>query len=168
MALVYVCAGANLGDPPAQIESALRALAALPGTVLEARSAVYRSAPMGPADQPAYANAVAALRTSLPPIELLDALLGIERAHGRVRQPQLRNGPRHLDLDLLLYDQQVVAEPRLTLPHPGVLTRDFMLVPLLEIAPDVTVPGHGPAAAYAARCVSHGIEPWPNTQAAPA
>lgn len=157
----YVCLGANLGDPPRQIASAIEALAELPETVLLRTSTLYRSRPMGPADQPDYANAVVALRTMLPPLALLDALLAIEQRAGRVRQPRLRNGPRQLDLDLLLYGDLMLAEARLTVPHHGVHERDFVLVPLLEIAPDVTIPGVGRAADWLARCTRHDLEPWP-------
>lgn len=161
MADAYVCLGANLGDPPRQIAAALAALAALPGTAVVRTSGLYRSRPMGPADQPDYANAVAALRTTLAPLALLDALLGIEQRAGRVRQARLRNGPRQLDLDLLLYDTLTMHDARLTLPHPGVHERDFVLVPLLEIAPEIDIPGRGRAADWLDRCARHDLEPWP-------
>jgi 2-amino-4-hydroxy-6-hydroxymethyldihydropteridine diphosphokinase len=164
---VYVGLGANLGDPPVQIENALAALGDLVQTVLVRRSRVYRSRPMGPADQPPFANAVAQLDTVLEPLALLDALLGIERRHGRVRAAATKNGPRHLDLDLLLYGDIRLEHPRLTLPHPGTHRRDFMLVPLLEIAPDITIPGLGRAVEWLPRCARHDLAPWP-TQAAPA
>lgn len=161
MVEAYVCLGANLGDPPRQIAAAIAALAALPDTAVVRTSGLYRSRPMGPADQPDYANAVAALRTALAPLALLDALLAIEQRAGRVREPRLRNGPRQLDLDLLLYGTLTLHDARLTLPHPGLHARDFVLVPLLEIAPEVHIPGRGRAADWLGRCARHDLHPWP-------
>lgn len=160
MAQAFIAIGANLGHPPDQIAAALDALARVPESALVRSSAVYRSRPMGPADQPDYANAVAWIRTALEPLPLLDELLAIERCHGRVRAAGLRNGPRRLDLDLLLYDDRIVREPRLGVPHPGLHLRDFMLLPLLELAPQIVIPGVGPAAAWRTRCADHGLAPW--------
>lgn len=137
----YVALGSNLDDPQHQLQAGFAALAALPQTQLAARSSLYRSAPVGYAAQPDFVNAVAALRTRLGARALLDALLAIERLHGRVREAP--NGPRTLDLDLVLYGEQVVHEPGLTVPHPRMLTRAFVLAPLAEIAPEALVPGHG-------------------------
>jgi len=137
----FIGLGSNLDDPPAQIRRALRALAALPGTRLVRHSSLYRNPPSGYLDQPDFVNAVARIETRLAARELLDHLLAIERAHGRVRD--VPNGPRTLDLDLLLYGGLTVREPTLVVPHPRMLDRAFVLVPLAEIAPDAMVPGRG-------------------------
>lgn len=139
--------GANLGEPAATLRSAFDALAALPGTVLLAASPLYRSTAWGREDQPAFVNAVARLRTGLAPGTLLDALLRIEAAHGRVRadDPELRWGPRLLDLDLLLYGEQRIDMPGLRVPHPHLHERAFALRPLLDVWPDASIPGVGAA-----------------------
>ena len=138
---VFVALGGNIGDPPAQIRSALRALAALPDTRLVRQSSLYRNPPAGGLDQPEFVNAVAQIETRIGPRELLDRLLEIERSQGRVRD--YPNAPRTLDLDILLYGNQVVRDPGLIIPHPRMLERAFVLVPLAEIAPGVVVPGSG-------------------------
>jgi 2-amino-4-hydroxy-6-hydroxymethyldihydropteridine diphosphokinase len=136
-----VALGANIGEPLRQIDAGFSALAALPGTRMIARSSLYRSAPVGYADQPDFINAVALIETTLAPQALLDALLGIEREHGRVRE--FPNAPRTLDLDIVLYGDSAVQEPGLTIPHARMLERAFVMVPLAEVAPDAAVPGHG-------------------------
>jgi len=139
----YVGLGSNLGDRAGAIERALAALAALPSTTLVARSSLYRSAPLdAPGDD--YLNAVVHLRTALAPLALLHALQEIERAAGRVRP--FANAPRTLDLDLLLHGDAVLASETLTLPHPRLHARAFVLAPLAEVAPAVVVPGHGAVA----------------------
>jgi 2-amino-4-hydroxy-6-hydroxymethyldihydropteridine diphosphokinase len=138
----FVGIGSNLGDPRRQAELAFDELAALASTRLVARSSLYRSAPWGVTDQPAFVNAVAELDSGLPPRELLQALLAIERRHGRVRDGA-RWGPRTLDLDLLAFGDARIAEPGLVLPHPQLARRAFVLVPLAEIAPDFVVAGGG-------------------------
>lgn len=138
---VFVGLGSNLDEPDAQLRAARRALEQVQDTVLEEMSPVYRTAPMGPADQPDFLNAVAALRTDLDPFVLLDRLQDIETAHGRVRRQHW--GPRTLDLDLLLYGESVLWHPRLQLPHPGLHQRGFVLYPLADIAPRFRVPGRG-------------------------
>jgi len=140
----WVGLGANLGDARATLEAAIEALAALPGTRLCARSALYRSAPLDAAG-PEFVNAVAELVTALDPHELLARLHAIERHHGRVRP--FRNAPRTLDLDLLLYGDAIIAAPDLEVPHPRLARRAFVLVPLAEMAPALVVPGLGPIAA---------------------
>lgn len=131
----YVGLGANLGnDPGATLTQAALHLAALPGCRVAALSSIWRSAPVD-AEGPDFLNAVIALDTTLAPLELLDALQAIEQAHGRERP--YRNAPRTLDLDLLLYGDEVLTTPRLTLPHPRLGERAFVLRPLLEIAPDL-------------------------------
>jgi 2-amino-4-hydroxy-6-hydroxymethyldihydropteridine diphosphokinase len=137
----YVGLGANLEDPARQVRQALRELDDIPGTRVTARSSLYRTAPVGYLDQPDFINAVAKLQTALSPRELLDALHGIESGHGRRRS--VRNAPRTLDLDLLLYGQTVMQDEDLTLPHPRMHERAFVLLPLAELAPDGVVPGRG-------------------------
>ena len=132
--------GANLGDARAALEAALHALAELSGTTLRATSPIYRSAPID-STGPDYLNAVALLDTVLLPHDLLAALQGIEAAHGRERP--YRNAPRTLDLDLLTYGDQIIQTPTLTLPHPRLHERAFVLVPLAQIAPEMAIPGRG-------------------------
>lgn len=148
--LAYIGLGSNLGDPVSQIRQALQAIAQTPGIALLAASRLYRNSPMGPADQPDYVNAVAALETSLSAEALLDALQAVENQQGRRRSGE-RWGPRTLDLDILLYGQEQLHTPRLTVPHPGVAQRAFVLLPLLDIAPDLPIPGHGLVRDLAAR-----------------
>lgn len=139
----YIALGSNLDDPVRQVQQAIRELQELSGSRLVATSSLYRSAPLGPADQPDYINAVVALDTELSPHALLDALQAIELAHGRQRGPQ-RWGPRTLDLDMLIYGTEQIENERLTIPHPGIAKRAFVLYPLQEIvAEDFTIPGHG-------------------------
>lgn len=140
----FVALGANLGDAAAALDSAFAALDALPATRLVARSGVYRTAPIGVTGHPDYLNAVAAIDTTLPAPDLLEALLGLESSHGRRREAEL--APRTLDLDLLLYGDATIALPGLEVPHPRMHLRAFVLVPLAEIAPDTDIPGHGRAA----------------------
>jgi len=149
--------GANLNDPAAQVEYALAELDRLPGTRLLARSSLYASAPVGYVDQPDFVNAVAQIETTLAPRALLVALLDIEHRHGRERS--FRNAPRTLDLDLLLYGTAHFHEEGLTLPHPRMTDRGFVLLPLLEIAPDTVIPGHGRAADWLARCSDQHVLP---------
>lgn len=152
----YIGLGSNLEDPQRQLERALDALRRLRRSELVRSSPFYRSVPMGPADQPDYLNAVAALRTQLAPLELLDQLQSIEAAQGRRRGPQ-RWGPRTLDLDLLLYGGEVIDSPRLVVPHPGLTERNFVLVPLFDIAPGLLLPDGRPLAALVAECPRDGL-----------
>ena len=154
--VAHVGLGSNLADPHAQVVSALAALARLPRSRLLRRSRLYASAPWGVADQPEFVNAVAALETALPARALMQALLAIERAAGRVRD-DTRWGPRILDLDLLLYGDAVIDEPGLHVPHPHLHERAFVLLPLAEVAPDLVLPGHGAVAALAVRAGSAGL-----------
>jgi 2-amino-4-hydroxy-6-hydroxymethyldihydropteridine diphosphokinase len=151
----YVAVGSNLGEPRAQVMVAMERLRALPGCRLEARSRLYLTRPMGPQDQPDFVNAAAGLLTRLGPRELLEALLDIERSMGRVRE--VHWGPRLIDLDLLWMVGAVVEEPGLTLPHPGVSTRNFVLYPLCDIAPTLDVPDHGRVSELKARSGTAGI-----------
>lgn len=152
----YIGLGSNLDDPAAQVRRALAALAAMSDTRLIASSAFYRSPPMGPQDQPDFVNAVAGLLTRLPARELLGALQAIEDAQGR-RRDGTRWGPRTLDLDLLLYGGLCLEEEGLVLPHPGLAERAFVLVPLLELAPGLRVPGGASIARLAATAGDGGL-----------
>lgn len=140
---VFVGLGSNLSDPVYQVRTALVALAQIPETRVMAISSLYQSAPMGPQDQNDYINAVAQLETTLEPVALLDQLQAIEQVHGRERKEE-RWGPRTLDLDLLLYGEQVIDVPRLQVPHYGMAERAFVLLPLQElVGAEFEVPGRG-------------------------
>ena len=152
----YVALGSNLDDPCAQVGRAFDALARLPDTRLVARSPSYRSAPLGPVSQPDFVNAVAGLLTQLAPRALLDALKSLEAALGR-EAPVVRWGPRRIDLDLLVHGAARVEEPGLSVPHPGLAERAFVLLPLADVAPDLEVPGLGRVRSLAARVGSQGL-----------
>ena len=137
----FIGIGSNLDNPLLQVQTALRELAEIPNTELIRSSSLYRTPPMGPPDQPDYINAVAALTTTLSPTELLDALQALEARHGRVRT--IHWGPRTLDLDVLLYGNETVHTARLTVPHPGIAQRAFVVLPLAEIAPALEIQGLG-------------------------
>ncbi|MCC8626761.1 2-amino-4-hydroxy-6-hydroxymethyldihydropteridine diphosphokinase [Xanthomonas vesicatoria] len=143
MQVAFVGLGANLGPAEASVRAAIAALGALPQSVLVAASRLYRTPAWGREDQPDFINAVAQLRTALAPLQLLDGLLGIEQSFGRERQAGERWGPRTLDLDLLLYADQVIDLPRLQVPHPHLHARGFAMLPLAELAPEAIIPGHG-------------------------
>jgi 2-amino-4-hydroxy-6-hydroxymethyldihydropteridine diphosphokinase len=151
----FVGLGSNLEEPQRQLERAFAELAQLPATELVGRSRLYRTEPVGWRDQPDFVNAVAQLATGLEPRPLLEALQAIERAHRRVRT--LPNGPRTLDLDLLLFDRRVLDEPDLVVPHPRLHERAFVLAPLEELAPDLIVPGRGTVAALLAQLDRRGV-----------
>jgi len=150
MTLAYVALGANLGDPAETVAAAISALAAISETRLVAVSSLYRTAPVGLKNQPDFINAVAALEATLTPQQLLEALFEIEARFGRQRS--IPNAARTLDLDLLLHGETTLAGAQLTLPHPRMHLRAFVLAPLLEIAPDCRIPGHGPAFALLDAC----------------
>jgi 2-amino-4-hydroxy-6-hydroxymethyldihydropteridine diphosphokinase len=152
----YIGIGSNLDHPAARVQAAFGELERLPGTRLAARSSLYGSKPMGPADQPDFVNAVAGVDTRLPAVDLLQALTQIEDQQGRDRGAE-QWGPRTLDLDLLLYGEQRITTPALTVPHPGMHERDFVLVPLAEIAGDLDVPGHGLLSALTRSCETHDL-----------
>jgi len=154
--VAFVGLGSNLGNPESKLRAALAALSALPQIQMEAVSSLYRSAAIGDTDQPDFVNAVARLSTELAPLALLAALLDIESGFGRKRS--FRNAPRTLDLDLLLYDADTIAAPGLTVPHPRMHERAFVLAPLAEIAPDCEIPGKGRAAALLDACADQAIE----------
>lgn len=154
----YVGIGSNLDDPAGQVERAFERLSALVATRLVLKSRRYRSAPLGPQDQPWFVNAVAGLVTRLTPEELLRALKQVEVDMGRT-VPRERWGPRRIDLDLLLYGARVVREPGLEIPHPGLTSRAFVLYPLADFAPDVEVPGRGRVGDLVGRVPADGLEP---------
>ncbi len=136
----FIGVGSNLAEPERQVRDGLRALDAVEKTTLLGQSSCYRTAPMGPQAQPDYINAVAQIYTGLDPHTLLEQLLAIEARQGRVRSGK-HWGPRVLDLDLLVYGNARIEDPRLTVPHPGIAERRFVLVPLMELAPDLHIPG---------------------------
>lgn len=154
MNLAYVALGANLGDPASTVRAAFGALANLPESRVVHCSSLYRTAPVGITEQPDFINAVAALETTLAPEALLDALLDLEQRFGRIRAE--RNGPRTLDLDVLLYNDLEIDLPRLILPHPRLHLRAFVLQPLAEIAPNLQLPRRGPISAWLPAVANQG------------
>ena len=158
MSAAFIALGANLADPLGQVERALTALQQLPASRLLACSPLYRSRPMGPADQPDYINGVALLETSLTPHQLLDETQRIELEQGRVRKAE-RWGPRTLDLDLLLYGEQMINDDRLTVPHYGMKERAFVLLPLFDLAPELVLPCGTPLRSLATTCDRSGLAP---------
>lgn len=152
----YVAVGANLGDALATVQQAFARLADLPRSRLVARSRLYRTAPLGPQDQPQFVNAAVGLLTQLPAPELLTELKALERAMGRA-VPIVRWGPRVIDFDLSVYGAERIESDALTVPHPGVPVRNFVLYPLLDIAPELEVPGHGRVRELAARVSAAGL-----------
>ena len=146
MPLAYVALGANLDDPVFQIRAALEALTGLPESRVVHTSSLYRTTPIGIHGQPDFINAVAALETTLSPHDLLTALFAVEEQFGRRRD--FHHSPRTLDLDLLLYDAQLIDTAQLKLPHPRMHLRAFVLAPLVEIAPDCRIPGRGRASTW--------------------
>jgi 2-amino-4-hydroxy-6-hydroxymethyldihydropteridine diphosphokinase len=156
---VFVGLGANLGDPAATIQAAVAALGEIPRTRVLRQSRVYRSAPWGNPDQPDFANAVVELDTEQDPEALLPLLLAIEHRFGRVRDGE-RNQPRILDLDLLSYGTRRSGAPELTLPHPRMHERPFVLVPLAEIAPDAELPVLGKVESLLSRVDVGSVRPW--------
>lgn len=156
--IAYVGLGANLGDPPAQLDAALVGLQAQPRIVLQQCSHYWRSKAVGPQPQDDYCNAACRVSTTLTPDALLEVLQALEDAAGRTRDTHW--GPRTLDLDLLHVDGVRCATSRLTLPHPWLARRPFVLVPLAEVAPGLTIPGIGPISSLAAHCDHGELWPW--------
>jgi 2-amino-4-hydroxy-6-hydroxymethyldihydropteridine diphosphokinase len=154
--VAFVGLGANLDDPRMHVSQALGELAAIADTRVVKASSLYRSAPVGHAAQPDFINAVAELATGLSAHDLLAELQAIEARHGRRRS--FANAARTLDLDLLLYGGETVRDQTLTLPHPRMHERAFVLLPLLEIAPAAVVPGHGPARELLENCAGQAAE----------
>jgi 2-amino-4-hydroxy-6-hydroxymethyldihydropteridine diphosphokinase len=154
--LAYVGLGSNLDQPARQIEQAIEELDGLPHSRVVRRSSLYRSAPVGYADQPDFVNAVVQIETGLSADRLLAELQELETRHGRARS--FANAPRTLDLDLLTFDGLETKSERLTLPHPRMQERAFVLKPLLELAPEATIPGRGRAADLLARLDGQEVE----------
>jgi 2-amino-4-hydroxy-6-hydroxymethyldihydropteridine diphosphokinase len=152
----YVAIGANLGDARASVETAFDRISELPRSRVIARSRLFRSRPLGPQDQPDFVNAAAGLLTQLTPLELLTELKRLEQAMGR-GQPSVRWGPRVIDFDLSVFGSERIQTDSLTVPHPGVPVRNFVLYPLLDIAPELQVPGHGRIRELAARVSAEGL-----------
>jgi 2-amino-4-hydroxy-6-hydroxymethyldihydropteridine diphosphokinase len=152
----FVGLGANLGDPQRQVREAFRELDAIPHTRVVRASSLYRSEPLGYADQPSFVNAVAQIETGLPAERLLAELHEIEARHGRSRS--FANAPRTLDLDVLLFGNAVIDTENLKVPHPRMHERAFVLMPLLEIAPNVVIPRQGPARDLLEKCNHRSVE----------
>lgn len=154
--MAFVGLGANLGEPQRQVQQAFRELDAIAHTRVVRTSSLYRSEPLGLADQPRFVNAVAQVETGLPAGRLLAELQAVEARHGRSRS--FANAPRTLDLDLLLFGNVVIDTASLQVPHPRMHERAFVLLPLLEIAPDVAIPGQGPARLLLEKCTNQSVE----------
>jgi 2-amino-4-hydroxy-6-hydroxymethyldihydropteridine diphosphokinase len=152
----YIGVGSNLDDPRAQVLRAFAELAKLPSTRVVLTSPIYRSHPFGPVKQPDFANAVAGVLTQLEPRALLAGLHSVEAALGRPQQRE-RWGPRVIDLDVLVYGDERLDEPQLTLPHPGIVERNFVLYPLADIAPELHIPGLGRVTELKGRVTSEGL-----------
>ena len=157
--LAFVGLGSNLGEPRRQVEQAVGELATIPRTRLVRASAMYRSAPVGYAEQPEFVNAVAELDTELDPAALLRELQAIEARHGRIRS--FPNAPRTLDLDVLLYGNSSFESEQLKVPHPRMHERAFVLKPLLELDSAISIPGHGPARTLLEACAGQQAERIP-------
>jgi 2-amino-4-hydroxy-6-hydroxymethyldihydropteridine diphosphokinase len=156
----FIALGSNLQQPQQQVQRAFDELASLPKTSFIKHSSLYRTAPVGYDNQPDFINAAAEIETALTPLELLHALLALESTHGRERP--FPNAPRVLDLDLLLYDDMVMNTAELTLPHPRMHERGFVLLPLAEIAPDLIIPKYGNITQLAQTCMDQGVEKMGN------
>lgn len=156
MPRAFIAIGSNLQQPQLQVTQAFELLATLPQTSLIKRSSLYRTAPVGYDNQPDFINAVAEVETGLEPQQLLKELLALESMQGRERW--FPNAPRVLDLDLLLYNESIMQTPELTLPHPRMHTRGFVMLPMAEIAPELAIPGHGTVSTLAAQCADQGVE----------
>jgi len=152
----FIGLGCNLGERESNLSGAYHALQSHTDFTNVQCSSVYETDPMGPADQPDFLNAVVALHTQMPALDLLDVLQNIESLHGRVRDGE-RWGPRTLDLDLLLYGEHIIDTPRLSVPHPGIAERSFVLLPLQELEPELVVPGKGAISTLATQCRQFGI-----------
>ena len=159
MTLAYIALGSNLASPLEQVTHALDAIATIPQSRVVATSSYYRTPPLGPQDQPDYLNAAVALETELSPEALLAHTQRIELEHGRVRKAE-RWGPRTLDLDIMLFGNLTIVTPALTVPHYDMKNRAFMLVPLLEIAPDCAFPDGQPVAKVLENLSQDGITFW--------
>jgi len=156
MARAFIGLGSNLQQPQLQVRQAFTELAELPETTLVKHSSLYKSAPVGYDHQPDFINAAAEVDTGLTPVKLLRELLKLENSHGRERP--FPNAPRVLDCDLLIYDDVSMNTTELTLPHPRMHGRGFVLLPLAEIAPDLLIASHGKVADLARMCMGQSVE----------
>jgi len=152
----FIGLGSNLADPKYQVSSAIDQIKQVEKTRFIQSSSLYSSPPMGPQDQPDYVNAVLEIETELSAHSLLDKLQGIEQEHGRIRKRHW--GERTLDLDLLLFGDVVIDDDRLKVPHPGIAERAFVLYPLAEIAPELTIPKLGEVSTLKQQCPAAGLE----------
>lgn len=153
----FIGLGSNIGHGPERLRTAISSIDRLAKTRVRRRSSFYRSLPMGTVSQRHFTNAVVEIETRMPPLELLSALQRIERRQGRIRT--LRWGPRTLDLDILTYGDMVLGRSELTIPHPGIPVRPFVLYPLMEIAPRIEIPGIGTPAALIRRAAGGAPRP---------
>ncbi|MGY0614248.1 2-amino-4-hydroxy-6-hydroxymethyldihydropteridine diphosphokinase [Vibrio sp. FJH11] len=159
MITAYIAVGSNLADPVCQAKQAIEALKALPDSEFIKASELYSSTPMGPQNQPDYINAVVAIKTNLTPLQLLDCTQAIELEQGRVRKDE-RWGPRTLDLDIILYGNEVINSERLTIPHYGMKEREFVLYPLAEIAPSLQLPDGTEVSTLLKQVDRNGLNIW--------
>ncbi|EHP3970429.1 2-amino-4-hydroxy-6-hydroxymethyldihydropteridine diphosphokinase [Vibrio parahaemolyticus] len=159
MITAYIAVGSNLADPVSQAQQAIEALKTLPNSAFVQASSLYSSTPMGPQNQPDYINAVVAIKTNLTPLELLDCTQAIEQEQGRVRKDE-RWGPRTLDLDIVLYGNEVINSERLIVPHYGMREREFVLYPLAEIAPSLQLPDGTEVSELLEQVDRNGLRIW--------
>ncbi|EHZ2537696.1 2-amino-4-hydroxy-6-hydroxymethyldihydropteridine diphosphokinase [Vibrio parahaemolyticus] len=159
MITAYIAVGSNLADPVSQAQQAIEALKTLPNSKFVQASSLYSSTPMGPQNQPDYINAVVAIKTNLTPLELLDCTQAIEQEQGRVRKDE-RWGPRTLDLDIVLYGNEVINSERLIVPHYGMREREFVLYPLAEIAPSLQLPDGTEVSELLEQVDRNGLRIW--------
>ena len=152
---VFLGLGSNLDDPDWQVQTALHEIDKIPDAKLMRTSSLYQTVPVGISDQPPFVNAVVQIETTQSPHDLLRQLLDIEEQHGRVRH--VKNGPRTLDLDILIFSDWRIDDDKLTTPHPRMHERAFVLVPLLEIAPEAYIPGKGYAKEFLAHMDAGGV-----------
>ncbi|EJB8571679.1 2-amino-4-hydroxy-6-hydroxymethyldihydropteridine diphosphokinase [Vibrio parahaemolyticus] len=159
MITAYIAVGSNLADPVSQAQQAIEALKTLTNSEFVQASSLYSSTPMGPQNQPDYINAVVAIKTNLTPLELLDCTQAIEQEQGRVRKDE-RWGPRTLDLDIVLYGNEVINSERLIVPHYGMREREFVLYPLAEIAPSLQLPDGTEVSELLEQVDRNGLRIW--------
>ncbi|GAJ70849.1 2-amino-4-hydroxy-6-hydroxymethyldihydropteridine pyrophosphokinase [Vibrio sp. JCM 18904] len=160
MITAYIAVGSNLADPVSQAKQAIEALKTLPKSEFVQASSLYSSTPMGPQNQPDYINAVVSINTSLTPIELLNCTQAIEQEQGRVRKDERWGGPRTLDLDIVLYGNEVINSERLIVPHYGMKEREFVLYPLAEIAPSLQLPDGTEVSELLEQVDRNGLSIW--------
>ncbi len=153
----YIGIGSNLDNPVAQVKDAFEEIGYLPDSIIFAKSSLYGCKPMGPSDQPDYVNAVAALDTLLSAEDLFRELVKIEDMQGRTRDGE-KWGPRVLDLDLLLYGKKKISKKDLIVPHPGMHERDFVIIPLAEVAGNISIPGLGKLGGLLGQCENHSVK----------